>query len=828
MNDNIDLKTVESLDTSPFKKMIMTIGELPTSFVESMTYYELLTWFCNYLENTVIPTINNNAEAVEELQGLFTELKSYVDNYFDNLDVQQEINQKLDLMAQDGTLSNLIAPLLNDIQTDLNNQINNLDNYLKSSITSINSKVDAVVGGTPRAVDSVSEMTDHNSIYVLTTDGNWYYYNSEEWTAGGTYNATAIGLLSIIGAMIKGNTVTKDKLKNTINILSLATTIMPNKAITGWSNDTGLLTIDSTTSHVLIFNWSSLTNKLLRFKISDITLPSGYNASFVSYNSESYSSRTRVTYPSMMINDDLYDPISGYGVTRQTNSSHDSIAITVNLNYEIEISENYSTGKMILGNSVMLDAMDMLSQTTIEEGVRLTGYNSSTFLPTTTTDYRFNTVTYQLTDENIEKLKQSYLYVTDTYSSINHRLLFYKENVGRRDVGMSEILASPYYDSSTKRLNLIAFESSYAGYDYVAITYENDDIDLSPLYTKYLSSDNPNYGVIESQTNAKIVAPYKFKAVKGHPMCFYYQNIFKYANTDLLPLKEVSHANLNSERVAVFTNESTGTSNYAIRMKNDLSKSSYNLTQTINYQIVSDTAGSGTTKKIVNIGDSLTANGGITERLLALFNNDPMNIQLLGTRSKGSSLNRFDGFAGWSTSSFVNNQTQGGHTNPFFNPSTNTFDFSYYMTQQGYSGVDYVFINLGTNDGNNSDAEIIENIDTMIASIKNYDSNIKIGLWLPPCRGLGESFNINYLEDTFKAMRINELYIDNYSSSNDVELIPVYTNVNPYQDFQKGEYPISDTGSYTIPYVTDKTHPAQDGYYHIGDVFYAWIKYFAS
>ena len=104
-----ELKTIETVDTSPFKRMVMTIGELPTSFVDSMTYYELLAWLCNYLQNTVIPTVNNNAEAVKELQGLFIELKTFVDDYFDNLDVQEEINNKLDDMAEAGTLQEIIT-----------------------------------------------------------------------------------------------------------------------------------------------------------------------------------------------------------------------------------------------------------------------------------------------------------------------------------------------------------------------------------------------------------------------------------------------------------------------------------------------------------------------------------------------------------------------------------------------------------------------------------------------------------------------------------------------------------------------------------------------
>lgn len=105
----LNLKTIDTVDTSPFKKLVMTIGELPTSFVESMTYYEALAWLVNYLENTIIPTINNNAEVSQELQELFTTLYNFVHDYFDNLDVQEEINNKLDAMAEDGTLQEIIT-----------------------------------------------------------------------------------------------------------------------------------------------------------------------------------------------------------------------------------------------------------------------------------------------------------------------------------------------------------------------------------------------------------------------------------------------------------------------------------------------------------------------------------------------------------------------------------------------------------------------------------------------------------------------------------------------------------------------------------------------
>ena len=100
------MKTIETLNPAPFRHLIATIGELPTSFTESMTYYEMLAWLCDYLEKKVVPAVDNNAEALKELQ-------DFVVHYFDNLDVQEEINNKLDAMAQSGQLEEIIAAYVN-------------------------------------------------------------------------------------------------------------------------------------------------------------------------------------------------------------------------------------------------------------------------------------------------------------------------------------------------------------------------------------------------------------------------------------------------------------------------------------------------------------------------------------------------------------------------------------------------------------------------------------------------------------------------------------------------------------------------------------------
>lgn len=246
MSNINELKPIQGL--SPFKQFCCTIGNLPSSYLVSMTYEEQLLWLCDYLKNTVIPTVNNNAEAVAELQNLYVKLKNYVDNYFTSLDVQNEINNKLDEMATDGTLARIINQTLfgeinNDISqlfisteqnktdiesvdnklenanTSLGNQISNVNNSLTSQIETINSRLDNSVSTSPIAVSSIAEMTNTSKIYVNTTDGNWYYYNTDTstWTVGGIYQANgisenSINMQQIIKSLQSDNLFNKDSI----------------------------------------------------------------------------------------------------------------------------------------------------------------------------------------------------------------------------------------------------------------------------------------------------------------------------------------------------------------------------------------------------------------------------------------------------------------------------------------------------------------------------------------------------------------------------------------------------------------------------------------
>ena len=144
---------------------------------------------------------------------------------------------------------------------------------------------------------------------------------------------------------------------------------------------------------------------------------------------------------------------------------------------------------------------------------------------------------------------------------------------------------------------------------------------------------------------------------------------------------------------------------------------------------------------LLAIGDSTVDSDVMTATLLSHFSEKGKTITLLGTLGKATEpLNRNEGRAGWTTAEYMANTSKNGYTNPFYN---NGFDFSYYMNRQGYSGVDFVVIQLGINDLYNvlepDYASIFGNIKTMIDSILAYNANTKIIVNLPTTPNSDES-----------------------------------------------------------------------------------------
>ena len=84
---------------------------LPLVYDDSLSYYELLNKVVHYLNNIIkdVSTLEDNYQLLYEA---FVLLQKYVNTYFDSLDVQEEINHKLDQMVCDGTFDRLLEKYL--------------------------------------------------------------------------------------------------------------------------------------------------------------------------------------------------------------------------------------------------------------------------------------------------------------------------------------------------------------------------------------------------------------------------------------------------------------------------------------------------------------------------------------------------------------------------------------------------------------------------------------------------------------------------------------------------------------------------------------------
>ena len=136
MNNEFDYKKL-----APFKWFVLENFPFIEADFDALTNWQL---FCKLGQemNKIINSQNKVGKQVEVLTNEFNKLVNYVNNYFTNLNVQNEINNKLDIMAEDGTLSKIINEdifkELNDKIAQNTSDINNLDTKITQNTSDIN------------------------------------------------------------------------------------------------------------------------------------------------------------------------------------------------------------------------------------------------------------------------------------------------------------------------------------------------------------------------------------------------------------------------------------------------------------------------------------------------------------------------------------------------------------------------------------------------------------------------------------------------------------------------------------------------------------------
>lgn len=258
--------------------------------------------------------------------------------------------------------------------------------------------------------------------------------------------------------------------------------------------------------------------------------------------------------------------------------------------------------------------------------------------------------------------------------------------------------------------------------------------------------------------------------------------------------------------------------------------------------IVADSeAGRGENRKILFIGDSTIASGMCVAKLNENFDGDVMDITLLGT--KGDGRNCHEGVSGWRISDYTTAEGRDGIANVFWNPEIKQFDFSYYMKQQGYECVDYVFIVLGINDlfGISGEdltepfKEMILHLQAMISSIHRFNAHIKVGLALtiPPGNdqdSFGKAYGVMHTLWEYK----KKVFLWNKTLSNvftgqeegNIYLVPIHTNLDTYYNMGLEVEQVNKRSDQTRVSITanGSVHPSEAGYWQLADVYYYFIK----
>lgn len=162
----------------PFKAWVQQ--NLPAVYDDSLSYTDLLAKLLSYVNSL---TDNNNKFSKDIVNAI-----NYINEYFNSTDFTENVNRKLDEMANDGTLSNLLQPLFDAYKTQIdgeisnqNTRINDIQNELDGKVSNQNSKINDIQ--TQQTVLS-NRMDTFTSLPDGSTAGNAELEDIRNWFNG--------------------------------------------------------------------------------------------------------------------------------------------------------------------------------------------------------------------------------------------------------------------------------------------------------------------------------------------------------------------------------------------------------------------------------------------------------------------------------------------------------------------------------------------------------------------------------------------------------------------------------------------------------------------
>ena len=434
---------------------------------------------------------------------------------------------------------------------------------------------------------------------------------------------------------------------------------------------------------------------------------------------------------------------------------------------------------------------------------------------------------------------ESYFIVSATNAALDTRYAFYKSDKTFISGGL--IAASQGLQVITSPANAAYMVASVGTTANNIMIAQTDTVIPFEPYALYIDKQYINLG-----SEIVLNVPAKIYAVVGYELNIYFENITedwtKYDwNVDCTVGKQMERGYTITP-----TASDVGTKTLTIKATDEHGNVKTVISSLI---ITSASAGSGSSKSVIVLGDSTTNSGIAVTKLNENFADDVMNLSTLGTR--GTAPNLHEGRSGWRletyfTTEYVDYTDGRGHVeNPFYNPTSQTFDASYYFANSGVSVPDFFVVNMGINDvfGSANDTAIataidqfVDYMDAIITSLRTVSQTLKICICctIPPNHSqdaFGKAYGCNQTRNRCKRnnLLLVERLIDEYDGreSEGIYLIPIHTNLDTVYNMGLETLPVNARNTdvtYQSPISNGGVHPVASGYWQIADVYTAFLK----
>ena len=288
---------------TPFKWFVLENFPFIEADFDALTEWQL---FCKLGKemNKIIDSENTLGTQMENVTNAFIELQNYVNNYFENLDVQDEINNKLNQMAESGELTEIIAQYLQLAGLLCFNTVNDM----KNATNLVNGSFVKTFG-----------KNNYN-------DGYGEFYKIRNIT-----NTDVVDNINII-ALNNSNILIAELIKNATieNILNIQNNLVTNVDILksrynacGLSAHISFDDVEHCFTNIQNNNYNSIFDEPFLNKLKD--LHDRYNACFSLYvYTENFNSLTKTQYKEEFKNCANWLKIGYHAINESTNFSDDN------------------------------------------------------------------------------------------------------------------------------------------------------------------------------------------------------------------------------------------------------------------------------------------------------------------------------------------------------------------------------------------------------------------------------------------------------------------------------------------------------------------------